>query len=191
MYVSLWLRAIFLGAASSFQCQGSESTLGKFQFHQMHEQYNYSKSITATCTAFSCCGSEMLLISWSHPYLQILVHDLWWHDPYVHSVYITLFVVGGVRDRDDMYWCSELSEEELAKLSVRLLNYQSEAEGCTVYPCTYDMVWTCCCDHNKILTHVVKSLQGLKSLTSALIALFLRPGNWFHLATSWSTDLEH
>ena len=36
--------------------------------------------------------------------------------------------------------CSEMSEEELAKMSVQLLNCQSEAEGRKVFPCTSDMV---------------------------------------------------
>ena len=36
--------------------------------------------------------------------------------------------------------CSEMNEEELAKMSVQLLNCQSEAEGREVFPCTSDMV---------------------------------------------------
>ena len=36
--------------------------------------------------------------------------------------------------------CGEVSEEELAKLSVLLLNCQSEAEGREVFPCTERMV---------------------------------------------------
>ena len=36
--------------------------------------------------------------------------------------------------------CGDMTEEELAKLSVQLLNCQSEAEGRDVFTCTEDMV---------------------------------------------------
>lgn len=36
--------------------------------------------------------------------------------------------------------CNEMSEEDLAKLSVNLLNCQSSVEGRKIYPCTPDMV---------------------------------------------------
>ena len=36
--------------------------------------------------------------------------------------------------------CNDISEEELAKLSVALLNCQSDSEGRPTYSCTVDMV---------------------------------------------------
>ena len=36
--------------------------------------------------------------------------------------------------------CSELTEEEMAKMSVRLMNCQSESEARPTYPCDDDMV---------------------------------------------------
>ena len=36
--------------------------------------------------------------------------------------------------------CNEMSEEDLAKLSVNLLNCQSSVEGRKIYPCTEEMV---------------------------------------------------
>lgn len=37
--------------------------------------------------------------------------------------------------------CSDMSEEELAKLSVNLLNCQSAVEGRKIFPCTEEMVY--------------------------------------------------
>jgi hypothetical protein len=38
--------------------------------------------------------------------------------------------------------CNDLSEEALSKLSVNLLNCQSQMEGRKVFPCTTEMVFT-------------------------------------------------
>lgn len=44
--------------------------------------------------------------------------------------------------------CSDMTEEELAKLGVNLLNCQSAIEGRKMFPCTEEMVCTCCCSQN-------------------------------------------
>ena len=36
--------------------------------------------------------------------------------------------------------CGDMNEEELAKMSVKLLNCQSQAEGREIFPCTDEMV---------------------------------------------------
>ena len=44
--------------------------------------------------------------------------------------------------------CGELSEEELNKLAVQLLNCQSQAEGRPVFKCTQEMVSVLNCNIN-------------------------------------------
>ena len=56
-------------------------------------------------------------------------------DIHVHLSLLFLQVIYNLKKK-----CGELSEEELGKLSVQLLNCQSEAEDRPVFPCTHSMV---------------------------------------------------
>lgn len=49
--------------------------------------------------------------------------------------------------------CSAMTEEELAKLGVNLLNCQSAVEGRKMFPCTEEMVCTCRCSQNVAPLH--------------------------------------
>lgn len=68
----------------------------------------------------------------SHCHFQ----DTGMHPMFMYPVYMCFSqVIYSLRKK-----CSELTEEELGKLSVQLLNCQSEAEERAVYPCTAKMV---------------------------------------------------
>ena len=51
------------------------------------------------------------------------------------NIFIRVKVVDQLRES-----CSDMSEEELAKMSVKLLNCQSQTEGREIFPCTDEMV---------------------------------------------------
>ena len=61
------------------------------------------------------------------------------YNNYYQGLYIAAGILQQVVDSLKQS-CSKLSEEEIAKLSVQLMNCQSQAEGREVFPCTQDMV---------------------------------------------------